>query len=57
MTITSLGPATPSMPTVPTTWRLASCTQGLPGPTITATGAIVAVPKASAPTAAAPPAA
>ena len=56
MISTSLGPAIPSMPTVPTTCRLASCTHGLPGPTITATGAIVAVPKASAPMAAAPPA-
>ena len=44
MIITSLGPARPSIPTVPATWRLASCTQGLPGPTTTATGAIVAVP-------------
>ena len=44
MISTSLGPAMPSMPTVPTTWRLASCTQGLPGPTTTATGAMVAVP-------------
>jgi len=44
MISTSLGPATPSIPTVPTTWRFASCTQGLPGPTTTATGAIVAVP-------------
>ena len=43
------------MPTRPETCRLASCTQTLPGPTITSTGATVAVPYASAAIACAPP--
>ena len=34
---TSVGPAIMSMPTSPTTWRLASATQRLPGPTILST--------------------
>ena len=45
---TSVGPAIMSMPTWPTTWRLASATQRLPGPTILSTRGTVAVPYASA---------
>ena len=37
ITVRSLGPAKPSIPTSPDTWRLASCTHRLPGPTITST--------------------
>ena len=55
MMSTSVGPATMSIPTWPTTWRLASATQRLPGPTILSTRGTVAVPNASAPTACAPP--
>ena len=51
----SLGPATPSIDTRPTTWRLASWTQALPGPTITSTAGIRSVPWASAAIAWAPP--
>ena len=40
----------------PCTWRLASATYWLPGPTITSTRGMVAVPKASAPMAQAEPA-
>ena len=36
-TSTSEGPARPSMPQTPNTWRLASVTQTLPGPTILST--------------------
>jgi hypothetical protein len=52
---TSVGPAIMSMPTWPTTCRLASATHRFPGPTILSTRGTVAVPKASAPTAWAPP--
>ena len=52
---TSVGPAIMSIPTSPTTWRFASATQRLPGPTILSTRGIVAVPYASAATACAPP--
>ena len=55
MMSTSVGPAIMSMPTSPTTWRLASATQRLPGPTILSTRGIVAVPYASAAIAWAPP--
>ena len=55
MMSTSVGPATMSIPTCPTTWRLASATHRLPGPTILSTLGTVAVPNASAPTACAPP--
>ena len=55
MTSTSVGPAIMSMPTCPTTCRLASATQRLPGPTILSTRGTVAVPYASAATACAPP--
>ena len=48
ITVRSLGPAKPSMPTTPATCRLASWTQRLPGPTITSTFGIVSVPYASA---------
>ncbi len=44
-----------SMPTSPNTWRLASATYTLPGPTILSARGTVAVPKASAATACAPP--
>ena len=44
MMSTSVGPAIMSMPTCPTTWRLASATQRLPGPTILSTLGTVAVP-------------
>ena len=44
MTVRSLGPANPSIPTSPDTWRLASCTHRLPGPTITSAAGIVSVP-------------
>ena len=50
-----MGPAIISMPTWPTTWRLASATQRLPGPTILSTRGTVAVPYASAAIACAPP--
>jgi hypothetical protein len=43
------------MPTRPTTWRLASCTYGLPGPAITSTASTDSVPYASAAIACAPP--
>ncbi len=43
------------MPTVPTTSRLAAATYALPGPTITSTGRIVAVPYVIAAIACAPP--
>ena len=56
ITSTSLGPASMSMRTRPCTWRLASATYWLPGPTITSTRGMVAVPKASAPMAQAEPA-
>ena len=49
------GPAMPSMPTCPTTWRLASCTHALPGPAITSTACTDSVPYASAAIAWAPP--
>ena len=55
ITASSLGPAMPSIPTWPTTWRFASCTYGLPGPTITSTGRTDSVPYASAAIACAPP--
>ena len=51
----SLGPRKPSTPTPPDSKRLASCTYVLPGPTILSTAGIVAVPKAIAAIAAAPP--
>ena len=44
-----------SIPTWPKTRRFAAATYAFPGPTILSTGAIVAVPKASAATACAPP--
>ena len=44
-----------SMATRPNTWRLASATQALPGPTILSTRGTVSVPYASAATAWAPP--
>ena len=49
------GPAIRSMPTRPNTWRLASATYALPGPTILSTAPMVAVPNASAAIAWAPP--
>ena len=52
---TSVGPAIMSIPTWPTTCRFASATQRFPGPTILSTLGTVAVPKASAATAWAPP--
>ncbi len=55
ITAISDGPAIMSMPTSPNTWRLASATYTLPGPTILSTRGTVAVPKASAATACAPP--
>ena len=54
-TTSSLGPASPSMPTTPATWRLASVTYAFPGPTITSTRGTVSVPYASAAIAWAPP--
>ncbi len=54
-TTTSDGPAYDSMPTMPATSRLARATYRLPGPTITSTGRMVAVPNASAAMACAPP--
>ena len=51
----SLGPAIMSMPTRPKTRRLACATYALPGPTILSTRGTRSVPKASAPTACAPP--
>ena len=51
MISTSVGPATMSIPTWPTTCRFASATQRFPGPTILSTLGTVAVPKASAATA------
>ena len=55
MMSTSVGPAIMSIPTCPTTWRFASATHRFPGPTILSTRGIVAVPKASAAMAWAPP--
>src|SRR6478672_12876942 len=49
------GPARPSIPTNPATWRLASVTYTLPGPTIRSTDGIDSVPYAIAATAWAPP--
>ena len=54
-TSSSVGPARPSMPTAPKSWRLASVTQRFPGPATTSTGSIVSVPSASAAIAWAPP--
>ena len=51
----SLGPAKPSIPTLAASWRLASCTYRLPGPTTTSTRSTVSVPYASAAIAWAPP--
>src|SRR5215213_9552616 len=45
----------PSTPTWPTSWRFASCTNALPGPTITSTDCTDSVPNASAAMAWAPP--
>ena len=55
ITSTSEGPATMSMPTRPNTRRFAAATYAFPGPTILSTAGTVAVPKASAATACAPP--
>ena len=52
----SLGPAIMSMFTRPKTWRFASATYALPGPTILSTFGMLSVPYASAATACAPPA-
>ena len=41
----SLGPASPSTPTSPKSWRFASVTQALPGPATTSTASIVSVPE------------
>ena len=54
-THTSEGPAIMSMPTSPETIFFAAATYALPGPVILATGAMLSVPYASAPTACAPP--
>ena len=55
--ISSLGPASDSIPTSPNSRRLASSTYALPGPTTTSTAGIASVPSAIAATAWAPPAA
>ena len=57
MTRVSVGPAKRSMPTRPKSWRLASATNMLPGPTSMSTGAMDAVPIAIAATACTPPSA
>ena len=45
ITTTSEGPAkAEATPTTPDTWRLASATYRLPGPTMTSTGSIDSVP-------------
>ena len=54
-TASSLGPASPSIPTSPKSWRFASVTQALPGPATMSTASIDSVPSASAATACAPP--
>ena len=41
MTSVSVGPANRSMPTRPNSWRLASATKALPGPTSMSTGAML----------------
>ena len=53
---TSVGPASESMRTSPESCLFASVTYAFPGPTITSTFGTVAVPRASAATACAPPA-
>ncbi len=56
MTTTSDGPAkAEGTPTMPDTWRFASATYRLPGPTMTSTASIDSVPKAMAAMAWAPP--
>ena len=52
---TSLGPASRSTSTRPRTCRFASATYAFPGPAIFATAGMLAVPKARAATACAPP--
>ena len=54
-TIDSLGPAGRPVSIRSATRRLAATTHGLPGPTILATLGTLAVPKAAAATATAPP--
>ncbi|MCY1522333.1 hypothetical protein D9M68_571820 [compost metagenome] len=55
MTSVSVGPANRSIPTRPYSWRLASATNILPGPTSMSTGATLGVPTAMATTACTPP--
>ena len=45
------------MPTRPNSWRLASATNALPGPTIMSTGPMPSIPKAIAASACTPPSA
>jgi hypothetical protein len=48
-------PGQASIPTLPKTWRLASLTKALPGPTILSTTGTLSVPQAIAAIACAPP--